>query len=243
VPTRSSQSDLRFAIHAGHGEFPRIVLAPGDPEETFKAGADALNLAWKFQVPVIVLLDKILSEHMMSLPAAEIAGALQASPESPMVFPGTPNVVVKITSYEHDQEGFTIDKPEDIKRMVEKRFEKMAKIEEEMKNREAIKIYGDAENVIVFFGSTKGAVLEASKYLNKPTKLMQIIWLEPFDTDKVKKELENKRIICVEGNHNGQLASLIREKTGIEIKNKILKYDSSPFDPLQLAEQINSMLS
>ena len=55
---------------------------------------------------------------------------------------------------------------------------------------------------------------------------MQIIWLEPFDTDKVKKELENKRIICVEGNHNGQLASLIREKTGIEIKNKIIIFSS-----------------
>jgi 2-oxoglutarate ferredoxin oxidoreductase subunit alpha len=47
VPTRSSQSDLRFAIHAGHGEFPRVVLAPGDPEEAFRAGVEALELAWK----------------------------------------------------------------------------------------------------------------------------------------------------------------------------------------------------
>ncbi len=241
VPTRSSQSDLRFVIHAGHGEFPRIVIAPGDPEECFRAGADALNLAWKFQTPVIVLLDKILSEHMMSLPAADIAGALQADPPSPMVFPGTPNVVVKVTSYEHDEEGLTTDRAEDVKKNVEKRFEKMAKIEEEMKNKDSVKIYGDAdsENVIVFFGSTKSPVLEASKYFDKPTKLLQIVWLEPFDTERVKKELEGKRMICVEGNHNGQLASLIREKTSIEIKDKILKYDSSPFDPLELAKQIN----
>lgn len=244
VPTRSSQSDLRFAIHAGHGEFPRIVFAPGDPEESFRAGADALNLAWKFKIPVIVLLDKILSEHMVtSRLAAEIAGALQASPESPMIFPGTPGAVVKTTSYEHDEEGLTVDKIEDVKRMVDKRFAKAADIESEMQNREAIKVYGDtnSENVIVFFGSTKGPVLEASKYFNKPVKLLQIVWLEPFDIEKVKKELEGKRVVCIEGNHNGQLASLIREKTGIEIKDKILKYDSSPFDPIELVEQINTI--
>jgi 2-oxoglutarate/2-oxoacid ferredoxin oxidoreductase subunit alpha len=241
VPTRSSQSDLRFVIHAGSGEFPRIVIAPGDPEESFRAGADALNLAWKFKIPVIVLLDKILSEHMMT--SSIDAGSVSVERNENIIFPGTPNVVVKATSYEHDEEGLTIDKVEDVKRMVDKRFKKAADIEAEMQNREAVKVYGDinSENAVVFFGSTKGPVLEASKYFNKPVKLLQIVWLEPLCTEKVKKELEGKRIICIEGNHNGQLASLIREKTGIEIKNKILKYDSSPFDPVELAEQINTL--
>jgi 2-oxoglutarate ferredoxin oxidoreductase subunit alpha len=246
APTRSSQSDLRFVLHAGHGEFPRIVIVPGDPEESFKAGADALNLAWKFQVPVIVLLDKILSEHVMtSSSAAEITGALRASPENPMIFPGTPGKTVKVTSYEHDENGFTVDGVEDIKKSVEKRFAKADQIKAEMQNRETVKIYGDTNsgNIIVFFGSTKCPALEASKYFDKPAKLVQIVWLEPFDADKVKRELEGKHIICVEGNHNGQLTSLIREKTGIEITEKILKYDSMPFDPVELAAQINQMLN
>ncbi len=242
VPTRSSQSDLRFVIHAGHGEFPKIVIAPGDPEESFRAGADALNLAWKFKTPVIVLLDKILSEHMMTTNAERWKDEKMEIFEN-MIFPGTLNAVVKVTSYEHDKDGFTTDKAEDVKRAVEKRFEKQKNIEEEMQNIETVKIYGDIDNknVIVFFGSTKGSVLEASKYFNKPAKLMQIVWLEPFDTEKVKRELEGRKIICIEGNHNGQLASLIREKTGIEIKNKILKYDSMPFDPIELAEEINKI--
>jgi len=244
VPTRSSQSDLRFVIHAGHGEFPRIVLAPGDPEESFQAGAGALNLAWKFGVPVIVLLDKILSEHMMT--SVIDAGSVSAERSENMIFPGTQDAVVKITSYEHDEDGFTADKMEDVKKAIDKRFAKGNDIKAEMQSRETIKIFGDtaSENTVIFFGSTKGPVLEALKYFKKPAKLVQIVWLEPFDTEKVKKGLDGaKNIICVEGNHNGQLASLIREKTGIEITEKILKYDSFPFDPVELAGQINQILN
>ena len=262
--THSSQADLRFVIHAGHGEFPRIVIAPGDPEESFQAGADALNLAWKFQIPVIVLLDKNLSEHMMTSHLDESPlyiekGKIETNPNeqygryritedgiSPMAFPGTPNTTVKVNSYEHDEEGITNEEADLVKKMLDKRFNKKARnIELEMQNKETVKVYGDAmsENAIIFFGSTKSPVLEASKYFEKSVKLIQIIWLEPFDVVRVIKELENKkRIICVEANHNGQLASLIREKTGFEITEKILRYDSLSFDPLDLAEQINTIL-
>ncbi len=261
VPTRSSQSDLRFAIHGGHGEFPRIVIAPGDQEESFKLGALALNLAWKFQTPVIVLLDKILSEHMMTCGIdessvqiergrmAENPGAgynrYQITPDgiSPIAFPGAPGAIIKTTSYEHDESGITTEKLDEVKGMLEKRFTKQKSIESEMQNQETVKVYGDpnAEHTIVFFGSTKSPVMEAAKYFDKPVKLVQIVWLEPFDTDRVKRELENKRTISVEGNHNGQLTSLIREKTGILINEKILKYDSYPFDPIELAEKINQL--
>jgi 2-oxoglutarate/2-oxoacid ferredoxin oxidoreductase subunit alpha len=243
VPTRSSQSDLRFVIHAGHGEFPRIVLAPGDPEECFRCGAEALNLAWKFRMPVIVLLDKILSEHMMT---SVFDTVVPVEKNENIIFPGTPEKVVKITSYEHGEDGITVDRPKEVKVAMDRRFAKGEEINKEMQNRETVKIFGDtsANNVIVFFGSTKGPVLEAAKYFEKQVKLVQIIWLEPFDTEKIKKELGGaKKIICVEGNHSGQLASLIRERTGIEVTDKILRYDSSPFDPEELAEEINNKIS
>lgn len=264
LPTHSSQSDLRFVVHAGHGEFPRIVISPGDPEESFQAGVEALNLAWKFQVPVIVLLDKILSENMMTSHIDESLvyferGKIALNPDanygryeitedgiSPLAFPGTPNTTVKVTSYEHDEKGISTEEVDLVKKMLDKRFNKINSIESEMQKKQTIKVYGDtsSENVIIFFGSTKGSVLEASKYFDKDIKLVQIIWLEPFDKDRVSKELSGaKHIICVEGNHNAQLASLIREKTGIEIIDKILKYDSLPFDPILLAEEINSKLN
>jgi 2-oxoglutarate ferredoxin oxidoreductase subunit alpha len=162
-----------------------------------------------------------------------------------MVFPGTKGSIVKTTSYEHDEHGITTDEPAQVKVMLDKRFTKQKSIEQEMQNRQTVKIFGntDSENVIVFFGSTKSAVLEAAKYFEKPAKLLQIVWLAPFDAEKVKKELTGaKKIICVEGNHDAQLAGLIREKTGIEMADKILKYDSMPFDPIELSKQINEIL-
>ncbi len=264
APTHSSQADLRFVLHAGHGEFPRVVLAPGDPEEAFRAGAEALNLAWKYQVPVIVLLDKHVSENSQTatLPVGgniergkivkEVASgeyvryAPAADGISPMAFPGTPNAVVKVTSYEHDEEGIATEEMDEIKAMQDKRFAKSAGLARECAEHESVAVYGDtsSSNVIVFWGSTKAPLLEAAQYLKKPAKLVQIVWLEPFNTEKVMKELSGaKTIIDVEGNRAGQLAGLIREKTGINIEKKILHYDSRPFDPLELAEELDKLLS
>ena len=260
VPTFSSQADLRLAIHAGHGEFPRLVIAPGDPAEAFLAGAVGLNLAWQYQTPVIVLLDKIVSEHpatsqltadQIKIESGKIAAKtgsdyrryeITADGLSPLAFPGTPDIVVKITSYEHGEKGITTEDPELVKAMVNKRFAKAAALATEMAQQETVKIYGDqeAETAVIFWGSTKGPVLEAAKYFDRPLKLVQIVWLEPFDVGRVSAALAKvKKIINVEGNHNAQLAALISEKTGLEVSANILKYDSRPFDPIELAQQIN----
>jgi 2-oxoglutarate ferredoxin oxidoreductase subunit alpha len=162
-----------------------------------------------------------------------------------MVFPGTPGAAVKVDSYEHDEDGITSENPKIVKIMGDKRFAKTEGIKKEMEKNTSVKIYGDpkSKDVIVFWGSTKGAVLEAAKYLDKPVKLMQIVWLTPFDGKKVAEELKGARnIIDVEANRMAQLAALIREKTGIEIGKKILRYDSLPFDVIELAQQIKAAL-
>jgi 2-oxoglutarate ferredoxin oxidoreductase subunit alpha len=264
LPTYSSQTDLRFAIHAGHGEFPRIVIAPGDSEEAFYLGADALNLAWQYQLPVIVLMDKIVSEHastcLLDSTGIKIERgntpkktdekygryAITADGISPMAFPGTPNTIVKTTSYEHDVNGITVDEPGPTEAMLNKRFLKSETLNKSLTNRETVKVYGDlsSKNVVVFWGSTKGPALESAKYLKTPVKFLQIVWLLPFDAEKIKRELAGaQKIIDVECNHDGQLAALIREKTGITVTDKILKYDSRPFEPIALANEINKSLA
>ena len=107
-------------------------------------------------------------------------------------------------------------------------------------------MYGDLEskNVIVFWGSTKGAVLEAAKYLDKPVKLMQIVWAEPMNADVVTKHLRDAEIVIdVEGNHDAQMAQLIRKNTGIEITDRVLQYDARAFDPIDLASKLNELLN
>lgn len=261
APTYTGQGDLKYALGAGHGEFPRVILAPGDAEEAYELGGLAMNLAWKYQVPVIVLLDRHLSENSMSVDLDKIKikiepakleknpgknyGRYKITPDgvSPLVFPGESAAIVRWTSYEHDEFGLTNDEPKSVAAQFNKRFRKVKNITRELKP--GLKIYGDkkSKRVIVFWGSTKGAVLEAVKKISKSAKLIQVVALDPFDGESFLKQVAGaKKIIGVEGNYGGQLAALIREKTGLEIKNKILKYDARPFEPCALARQLEKLL-
>ncbi|KKS30255.1 MAG: Pyruvate flavodoxin/ferredoxin oxidoreductase domain protein [Parcubacteria group bacterium GW2011_GWC2_42_11] len=263
VATHTSQGDLQFILHAGHGEFPRLVIAPGDVEECFECAADALNLAWKYQLPAVVLSDKHLSESYKSVtldtkskgpdfgkravPVGShyVRYKITEDGISPLAFPGKANVVVKTTSYEHNEEGEAVEDKADVQAMQDKRFRKLNGLYQDFAWFPTVKTYGDewSDVVIVFWGSTKGAMLEARKQLKSPAKLVQVLWMEPFDADRIKAELSGARVIIdVEANHTAQLAALIREKTSIEIHNKVLKYDAQPFTPTQLAEEINKFI-
>ncbi|MFQ6129742.1 MAG: 2-oxoacid:acceptor oxidoreductase subunit alpha [Candidatus Hadarchaeaceae archaeon] len=259
VPTYTAQADLRFVLHAGHGEFPRIVVAPGDPDEAFVNAGEVMNLAWKYQVPAIILMDKHLIESYMSIAIEE--GKVIVEPSSvaeswegeykrykfidsgisPMIFPGTPGAVVKVSSYEHNEYGHAIETSEGVTKMMQKRLRKMGGIIKDLKGRETVKIYGDpkAEKLVVAWGSTKGAVLDAMQLIDKPLKFLQIIYLSPFPDWDVTKHLEQARdIVCVEVNMTGQLRSLIKEQTGHYIQKAVLKNDGRPFDPVGLAGKL-----
>ena len=260
VPTRVGQGDLDFVRHLP-GEYPRVVLAPGDAEEAFALAADAMNLTWKYQTPVVVLLDKHLSESVATVELArkkvkiEISKmskggasykrhAFAADGVSPLAFPGMKNTVVKTSSYEHDENGWITDDPEMTKKMTEKRFLKTKGLEKEMKQRGGIKIFGDekSKNVVVFYGSTKGAILESTRFAKKSFKAIQIVWLEPFCAEKFLREIKGaKKIVCVENNFTGQLNKLIAEKTGLLIKNNLRRYDSLGFRPEELAVKLNKI--
>ncbi len=259
APTYTAQADLEFILHAGHGEFPRIVVAPGDPEEAFVKCGEAMNLAWRYQIPVVVLADKHLLESYMSIVIDERKVNVEPSSiverwedeykrykftdsgVSPIVLPGTPGAIVKVSSYEHDEQGYEVDTREGITNMLQKRLRKMEGIIEDLKKRENVKIHGDsnAENLVVSWGSTKGAVLEAMQLIDKPLKFLQIMYLSPFPAWGVEGHLEQaKSIVCVEVNMTGQLRSLIREQTGRYIEKAILKSDGRPFDPVGLAAKL-----
>jgi 2-oxoglutarate ferredoxin oxidoreductase subunit alpha len=262
VATYTSQADLKFVVNAGHGDFPKIVVAPGDTEEAFYKTAEALNLAWKYQIPVIVLSDKHLSESYkttiingsnVSKEKVKMANGgsgykrydLTEDGISPLAFPGTLGTVIKVNSYEHDPNGYAIDEPELINKMQEKRLRKYAQIVADLRSRETVKIYGekDAGNLIVSWGSAKGAVLEAMKLLKRKFKFLHVIYLKPFPVWEVEKHLDKaKNVISVECNSTGQFASLLREETGFLVNKKILKYDSRPFDPEDLANRIERVL-
>ena len=271
LPTYSGQEDLRFAIHASQGEFPRVVVAPGDVEECFYKTMEAFNLAEKFQIPVILIADKYLVE---SHGAAELfdqnrigidRGLLLTEDEymgdgeykrhkftedgvSPRALPGMRGAIVRTNADEHDEVGYTTDDPELTGKMVDKRFKKLDALIKELENYETTKVYGpvEADVTILGWGSTKGAIREATKLLGKEglnVNYLQIVYLNPFPVANVQRILKSaKKTVVVENNKTSQLSSLIREHLLMPVDNKILKYNGRPFNPRELSRKIKRVL-
>jgi len=259
VPTYTMQGDLAFVIHGGHGEFLRVVLAPGDAEEAFYMAGLAMNLAWKFQIPTFVLSDKHLSESMFSFEAdldrvkpdnpllwnnqGEYKRYLDTENGiSPLAFPGNPSAVVKATSYEHDENGITTEDPEGIARMQRKRLRKRKALEVELENYETVKVYGnpDSKTILLCWGSTKGVCVEVAETLN--LKVVQPLVLEPLPIGPLKKALSGAdKILDVEVNASGQLAKLLSAH-GLCIDDMILRFDARPFTVDGLLDKVKEVI-
>jgi len=271
LPTYSGQGDLRFAIHASQGEFPRVVIAPGNVEESFCKTVEAFNLAEKFQIPALIISDKYLSEsHGTAEPFDQNRvridhGKLMTETEytaaeeymrhkftedgvSPRAIPGTKGAIVRTNADEHNELGYTTEDPVLTTKMADKRFRKLDALNKELENYETVKLYGaeEADATVIGWGSTKGPIREAMKVLGKEgikVNFLQIVYLHPFPVDKVQKTLKSaKKTIVVENNRTSQLSSLIREYLLTAVDHKILKYDGRPFNPEALAQSIKEVL-
>lgn len=267
LATWTGQGDLNFLLSASQGDFTRVVLAPGDHEECFTLTQVAFNLADRYQTPIFLLVDKFLCERIGTMeksrteskePRIDRGKLYQGEKDyrrykitddgiSPRALPGQTYFIAN--SYEHDEMGFSTEDARVIKAMVEKRGRKFTLLEKEAPTPQ---VFGekDAKITLVGWGSTKGPVLEALKILNQELKTknkinyLHLNWINPFPHQEVKKFLGRaKKVIDIEANFTGQMAGWIRKQTGIEIKNKILKYDGRPFFPEEIVEQVHHYIT
>ena len=230
VPTYTSQGDLNMARHSGHGEFQRIVVAPGDPREAFELTSQSFYFSQKYKIPCIILSDKHLGESYYTLTSKmKVTKSIKSTK------------LKRYNSYEKDKYGSATDNSEIIKKNIEQRNKKVKEIEKDVKKFEQYKIYGrkNSKNVILSWGSPKGAILDSIKDLN--CKFIQLLYIEPFPKE-IKKELENHNVVLVENSSTGLLSNLIAEKMGIFIDKKILKYDGRPFLCDELKKEIKKVL-
>jgi 2-oxoglutarate ferredoxin oxidoreductase subunit alpha len=267
MPTWTEQGDLRFALHASQGDFLRVVLAPADVQDAFFLAAKAHNLAEKYQIPVLILSDKFLSETVFSterfdqskvkiergklvrkpLPAlAPMARwkryAITDDGVSERALPGTPNGMHVGTSYEHDESGFSTESYVMRARQVDKRAAKMKRLLKEM---DAPAIFGaadDAEVTLVTWGSMKLPALDALRLLGErgiKARLVSFTHLYPINPRVVRKALRTKgTTIMVENNSGAQFAGILREHAGIKFDFHLLKYDGRQFYAEQIAEEV-----
>jgi 2-oxoglutarate/2-oxoacid ferredoxin oxidoreductase subunit alpha len=254
LPTWTSQGDLMYAIYSGHGEFPKVVIAPGDLQESFEMGFQSLNLAAKLQTPVIVVSDKLLSESGGSLDdLSDIKvkienGDIETKPGkdfarykftkngiSPRTLPGLPNGQFLANSYEHDEYGFATENAVLSEKMFNKRMSK---------NKLAIKLapkanfFGDstAKKLIISWGSTKGPILEALKNLPNKTDFafLQLRTLWPINPDIQNIIKPFKEIIVIENNGTSQMTTLLKSQFEFNPTKIYTKNDGRPFFPEEI---------
>ena len=267
LPTRTEQGDLQFVLHAGHGEFPRMVIAPGDSSEAFYDTFDSFNYAERFQMPVIVILDKFLASSYQSLPILEsldlkidrgqiaTEADLATNPAykryeftptgiSSRAVPGTRGGIFRTTGDEHDEFGHISENSENRIKMMQKRMQKVQLAAEMIPDAKKANFFGplQADVTLVGWGSTKGAILDGMQDLEADgirCNFLQVRYMNPFPSELVTKYLTSARKkILIENNYSGQLGSIIREKTGITMDSKILKYNGRQFSQNEIYEGV-----
>jgi len=260
LPTYTGQADLLFVQHAGQGEFPRLVVAPGTTEEALYWSEAAMNIAWEFQVPAFILSDKTLSEGTCSTDLSRVNGVPKSSPSlwdqavpyrryadtvsgiSPLAFYGTGDAVVKVNSYAHDESGITTEEAGIVEQMAKKRLRKQEGLARALESYPRVNSSGDpsAQAALLCWGSTAGVCREVAGQLG--LRVVRPVVLSPFPAEPLKKALEGARtVIAVEENATAQLATLTG-RHGITFHEKILRYDGRPFTPELLAEEVRGVL-
>ena len=267
--TRHEQGDLLFLIHAAQGEFPRVVLAPGTIEQCYEAGYRALNLAEKYQCPVLVLSDAFLAHSPRDLPLEAFdfnvpieRGALLSEQQldaltepyqrhavtdsgvSPRALPGHPKAVYPISSDEHEPDGHIC---EDAATRVQQMDKRMRKLETARSEMLAPVEYGprDAEVTFVTWGSTVGPLRSAVEMMHaegKSARIVQIMDIWPLPVKKVEESLSgSQRLVVVEQNYSGQLATLLRAWTNVRPDALINRYDGRPMTPEYILRRLQEV--
>ena len=268
LATRTEQGDLQFALDASQGDFVRVVLAPGDTTEAFHHTFNALNLAERYQIPVIVISDRFLSESLRTTLPFDLngmridRGKLLTEEQlakigdyrryedtedgvSPRSLPGMKNGLFDANGDDHYETGETNEDPDVRKQMMDKRFKKLTKLIDDIPGPKA---YGPAEAdaTIVTWGSCKGPCLEAMSILNskgRSVNMLHFIYLKPFPRKAVLEQLKKSKItIGIENNRTSQLDRLLREELKLGVDKKIRKYDGRPYFAEPLAAQIEEAM-
>lgn len=265
LPTRHGQDDLLFAINAGHGEFPRIVYASGDVEDSFYDTGRCFNFADIFQVPVIHILDKFIASSVVTCKRFEpdlvsidrgkllekIDGDYKRfahSPDgiSPRSKLGLENGVFWNTGDESDESGHISEDPVNRIQMMDKRQTKVKQILSLIPKNDQAVAYGKLDICIVSWGSPKGPILDAIEMHRKEGHeigFIDIKLLEPFPTEHVKSLLKDSSVIVdIEANMTAQLGSLIRQNLLKDPDYYVLKYTGRPMTCIEIFDSLKKIL-
>jgi len=258
LPTRTGQEDLKFAVNGGHGEFARIVIAPGTIEQAHLLTRHAIEMAHKHQTPAIILVDQYLVDMQKNLPEADnsyrpidrcvveagegyLRYALTDSGISPRAIPGGAAPIVS-DSDEHTTDGHLT---EDLVVRIEQVDKRLRKLDGLLAEALAPERYGpeDAETLLICWGSAYGPAREAVDLINKQGGAVASLHFaqpHPLNIEAARRAIGSpERIVCVEGNATGQFASILRQAGVIGQCDLMSRYDGLPFTGEEIARRLD----
>ena len=266
LPTRHGQDDLMSCIYAGHGEFPKIVYASGDIEESFYDTAECFNFADIFQIPVLHMMDKFIGStvatckrfdpNQILIDRGKLLEKIETkdykrfqltkdgiSPRSKL---GLENGVFWNTGDESDERGHISEDPVNRIEMMDKRASKLDLILKTIPHSDQVKNFGISDFCVVSWGSVKGPIIDAIDMLKKEGQnvgFVQIKLLHPFPSDYVRSMLKDvKTIIDIEANQTGQLGILLNTYLNRKVDYYVLKYTGRVMTSTEIYESIKKIL-
>ncbi len=266
LPTRHGQDDLLFAINAGHGDFPKLVYASGDVEESFYDTARCFNYSDVFQVPVIHMMDKFLASSVVtcrrfdpsrvSIERGRLLDSfdgqeykrfeLTEDGVSPRSRLGMDNGIFWNTGDESDESGHITEDPVLRVQMMDKRMSRLELILQRIPREEQVVSYGVEDFTVISWGSCKGPITDAIKMLQSDgirVGFVQIKLLHPFPSEHVSSLLAPVgTIVDVEANHSGQLGKIFRQSTGREVDYYVLKYTGRAMTSTELYDSLRRIV-
>ena len=260
VPTKTEQADLNQVFGASQGDYPRAIIAPTDTTDCFYTAVEALNLAEKYQLPVTIITDLLVSEHPETIEPDALTNDVQIdrgeivsewpqssgtykryaftrSGVSPRALPGTEGTIYVAA---------TVFTTSAVRRKVQEK--RMRKLDGLLRDTEPPVLLGapNAEVTLIGWGSTKGVIHEAIVQLATDgirANQLHIKYLVPFHSNEVTQILRScKTTICIEANYTGQFARHLRAETGMTVDHHILKYDCEPFEPHHIVDEVKAIL-
>jgi 2-oxoglutarate ferredoxin oxidoreductase subunit alpha len=264
LPTKQEQSDLNLAIYGGHGDAPRLVLAPANVEDCFHLTVEAFNLSEMCQMPTLLLTDFYLAQAGSTIAEPnvdeiEVINRLRPTEEdlkdykrfaltensvSPMAKPGEDPVYFVATGLEHNEKGNPDISPAAHRKMSDKRHLKpRLAMEYAEKKGTFARRYGarDAKIGIITWGSTEGAISEAIDLAAKwdlGVEQLHLLLLNPLPEKEIYDFIYSKdKVIVAELNYTGQLAQRLRAALSVPV-DSYTKCTGQPFTPYEIFKEI-----
>ncbi len=265
LPTRHGQDDLLFAVFAGHGDFPKLVYASGDIEESFYDTGRCFNYADVYQVPVVHMMDKFLSSSVVTcnrfdptkIPInrgkllTEMSGhyerfAFTDDNISPRSYLGLDDGIFWNTGDESDEYGHITEDPQLRIKMMDKRMSRLDLMLKDIPKDEQLVSFGVSKYTIISWGSTKGPILDAIALLKKEgidVGFIQIKLIHPFPAETLDPLLRAADIIIdIEANYSGQLGKIFMQNIRRDIDYYILKYTGRGMTSTEVYDSLKKII-